>query len=407
MSKRRKQFLARLLTFLALALRSAAISNGSAFTYDAENHLTGMSVSGTTISIVYDAFGNRVSKTVNGVTTKYLVEDDVNPTGYPQVMDEIVSGSVERTYTYGLQRISQDQLISSAWTPSFYGYDGAGTVRQLTNSAGAITDTYDYDAFGNEVNHTGTTPNNYLYRAEQYDPDLGLYYLRARYMNPVTGRFMSRDPLDGAPTNPASLHRYSYANSDPVDLADPSGNAAGAGVLPGRVGVGGALGEYVVLTLQATAATVAVATVGCAVNTAYYFLAARFNGDVDITKDECEAKGRARMHIQVQYRDGTTVEIPLHLSNDDPPGVTKQQVGLRLADLYQISQLGGLYPPVPKSIVGEIPYAIYQVMDCVGRWVAGGGTGPTWVPKNICQGFLGNSGWRIDLDSDAGWNLRQ
>ena len=223
MSKRREQFLARLLTFLALALGSAANANGSTFTYDAENHLTGMSVSGTTVSIVYDAFGNRVSKTVNGVTTKYLVEDDVNPTGYPQVMEEIVSGAVERTYTYGLQRISQDQFISSAWTPSFYGYDGAGSVRQLTNGAGTITDTYDYDAFGNEVNHTGTTPNNYLYRAEQYDQDLGLYYLRARYYNPATGRFMSRDPEDHAVTKPNELHKYLYASSDPVNRIDPRG----------------------------------------------------------------------------------------------------------------------------------------------------------------------------------------
>jgi len=223
MSKRRKQFLARLLTILALALRSAANATGSTFTYEAQNHLTGMSVSGTTVSIVYDAFGNRVSKTVNGVTTNYLVEDDVNPTGYPQVMDETVSGSVERTYTYGLQRISQDQVISSAWTPSFYGYDGAGTVRQLTNSAGTITDTYDYDAFGNEVNHTGSTPNNYLYRAEQYDSDLGLYYLRARYYNPLTGRFLSRDPEDGQAKDSASLHKYLYADGDPINGIDPMG----------------------------------------------------------------------------------------------------------------------------------------------------------------------------------------
>jgi YD repeat-containing protein len=105
-------------------------TGGESFTYDVENHLTGMTTSGTTVSIVYDAFGNRVSKTLNGVTTKYLVEDDVNPTGYPQVLEEIVSGAVERVYTYRLQRISQSQLISSVWTPSFYGYDGASSVRQ-------------------------------------------------------------------------------------------------------------------------------------------------------------------------------------------------------------------------------------------------------------------------------------
>jgi len=93
----------------------------------------------------------------------------------------------------------------------------------LTNSSGAITDTYEYDAFGNKVNPTGTTPNNYLYRGEQWDPDLGLYYLRARYYNPLTGRFMSRDPLDGNAKDPASLYKYLYASGDPVNLLDPTG----------------------------------------------------------------------------------------------------------------------------------------------------------------------------------------
>src|SRR6516165_9574056 len=93
-----------------------------------------------------------------------------------------------------------------------------------------LTDTYDYDAFGNKVNSTGTTPNNYLYCGEQYDSDLGLYYLRARYYNPLTGRFMSRDPnepgpfdLAGNPVEPTSLHKYLYAGGDPVNAMDPSG----------------------------------------------------------------------------------------------------------------------------------------------------------------------------------------
>jgi RHS repeat-associated protein len=195
-------------------------TGGKTFAYDSENHL---SMNSGAVSIVYDAFGNRVAKTVDGVTTRYLVEDDINPTGYPQVMEETVGGSVQRTYTYGLQRISEDQIMDSAWTASFYGYDGAGSVRQLTNGAGAVTDTYEYDAFGNEVNHTGTTPNDFLYRAEQYDPDLGLYYLRARYYNPPTGRFMSRDPYDGEPDDPVTLHKYLYAGGNPINAIDPMG----------------------------------------------------------------------------------------------------------------------------------------------------------------------------------------
>lgn len=72
----------------------------------------------------------------------------------------------------------------------------------------------------------GTTRNNYLYRAEQFDPDLGLYYLRARYYNPATGRFMSRDPLDGRIVVPITLHKYLYALGDPVSVIDPAGREA-------------------------------------------------------------------------------------------------------------------------------------------------------------------------------------
>ena len=130
----------------------------------------------------------------------------------------------------GTETRTEYQVINSAWTPSFYGYDGFGSVRQLTNTSGAITDTYEYDAFGNLLNKTGTTPNNYLYRGEQYDSDLGLYYLRTRYYNPLTGRFMSRDPnedklydANGNPIDPQVLHKYLYANGDPVNGIDPTG----------------------------------------------------------------------------------------------------------------------------------------------------------------------------------------
>ena len=81
----------------------------------------------------------------------------------------IGAGVVTRTYTYGLQRISQNLSPAvtgnSTWTPSFYVYDGAGSVRQLTNSAGVVTDEYEYDAYGNSFTKTGSTPNNYCIAA--------------------------------------------------------------------------------------------------------------------------------------------------------------------------------------------------------------------------------------------------
>jgi RHS repeat-associated protein len=160
-----------------------------------------------------------------GVTTQYLI-DDLSPTGYSQVVEELVSGAVTRKYTYGRQRISELQSVSGSPTVSFFQYDGRGTVRMLTSSTGSVTDTYEYDAFGNLIHATGSTPNAYLYRGERYDSDLGLYYLRARWYNPATGRFMTRDPYSGSIFDPASLHRYNYARSNPVNFIDPSGRSS-------------------------------------------------------------------------------------------------------------------------------------------------------------------------------------
>jgi RHS repeat-associated protein len=175
------------------------------------------------VRYVYDGDGNRVAKTVNGVTTRYLV-DTSNPTGYAQVVEEIIGGNVKRTYPYGLMRISQRQLISGNWMASFYSYDGHGSVRLLTDANGSVVDTFTYDAFGILINRTGTTPNDYLYAGEQLDPNLGFYYLRARYMNPASGRLWTMDDYEGNNADPASLHKYIYTNNDPVNGRDPSGN---------------------------------------------------------------------------------------------------------------------------------------------------------------------------------------
>lgn len=97
-------------------------------------------------------------------------------------------------------------------------------MRLLTNATATVTDTYDYDAFGNLIYRSGTTPNDYLYTGEQFDANLGFYYLRARYMNPASGRFFSMDSFEGGTSDPRSLHKYLYTGSDPVNHIDPSGN---------------------------------------------------------------------------------------------------------------------------------------------------------------------------------------
>src|SRR5260370_4518186 len=194
-----------------------------------------------TIEIGYDGDGNRVRKTVTTSTstnpTYYLV-DELNPTGYAQVLEELAptnslaSGlAVARAYTYGHTLVSQALLDSASHlqtSTSYYGYDGHNNARYLTDGSGVVTDTYDYDAFGGLIaqSYIGTlpTPNSHQFTGEQFDSDLGLYYLRARYGNSDTGRFWTQDKAEGLGEDPQSLHKYLYAQSDPVNRADPTGN---------------------------------------------------------------------------------------------------------------------------------------------------------------------------------------
>jgi RHS repeat-associated protein len=173
------------------------------------------------------------------VTTLFLV-DDQNPTGYAQVVEELTStggpAAVTRVYVYGNDRISQDQFNGSVWIANFYGYDGHGNVRYLTDATGTVTDAYDYDAFGDLIDTEGVTPNIYLYAGEQFDGDLGLYFLRARYLNADTGRFWTMDPFEGVLSEPDTLHRYLFAAASPSVFIDPSGNLRLDEAL-GRIGV--------------------------------------------------------------------------------------------------------------------------------------------------------------------------
>jgi len=70
---------------------------------------------------------------------------------------------------------------------------------------------------------SGGTVNPFLFQGQQFDPASGDYYLRARYYDPTTGRFLSQDPFAGNEADPTSLHRYLYASNDPVDRTDPTG----------------------------------------------------------------------------------------------------------------------------------------------------------------------------------------
>jgi YD repeat-containing protein len=112
-------------------------SGGVTYTYDFEDRLLTTS---SGVTIVYDGGGKRVSETAAGTATQYLF-DDLTPTGYAQVAEELVSGAVTAQFTHGPMRIGQRRTATS-----FYGYDAGGSVRQLIDNTGTVTDTYAGDS---------------------------------------------------------------------------------------------------------------------------------------------------------------------------------------------------------------------------------------------------------------------
>lgn len=192
------------------------------YTYDMENHLTKATIqqgnSVTIESYTYDYAGNRLSKIINESDTTYYVND--TSADLTMVVAETDKDGKEKAYyTRGDELLSMERNGEVC----YYLYDGHGSVRTLTNEAGRVTDRYSYDAYGKLLKKEGDTENEFLYTGEQYNANTGLYYLRARYMNPSTGTFISMDSYQGSVYAPVSLHKYLYANANPVMYTDPSG----------------------------------------------------------------------------------------------------------------------------------------------------------------------------------------
>jgi RHS repeat-associated protein len=123
-----------------------------------------------------------------------------------------------------LTLIRQEDVNSWPHTPHYFVSDGHGSTRLLLDTNAAIVGTFLYDAYGNMVSSNATVSTEYLYCGEQFDSELGMYYLRARYYRPETGRFWTMDTFAGQLDEPLSLHKYLFCRADPVLRFDPSGH---------------------------------------------------------------------------------------------------------------------------------------------------------------------------------------
>lgn len=188
--------------------------------YDVYDRLTSAKDNDSVSSYTYNGDGLRVGKTVTKdnatTTTKFVYE-------YDKVVLELDENGSETAYNvYG-----GDMLLSrkTGTTTIYYLYNGHGDVVNLTDDTGIVVMTYDYDAFGVVTTATGSVANSYLYAGYQFDSETGMYYLNARYYDPVTARFMSADTYLGMANDPLSLNLYTYCHNEPMMYSDPSGTS--------------------------------------------------------------------------------------------------------------------------------------------------------------------------------------
>jgi RHS repeat-associated protein len=160
----------------------AVTTRGSdTFTWDAAQQLTSASIAGSDPeSFTYDGDGLRQTRTdtTTGVTTSFVWDMAASA-----ILDD---GS---QYVYGAGLVAQ--IVNG--TPYYFLTDGLGSTLAVVDGSGTLQQTYSYDVYGQATAGMNNHPTEYGFAGQQTDPT-GLQYLRARYYDPSTGRFLSRDP---------------------------------------------------------------------------------------------------------------------------------------------------------------------------------------------------------------------
>jgi RHS repeat-associated protein len=187
------------------------LSDGtSSYSYNHANRLVDVAQGGDNYNYAYNGLGDRLQQVVNGAPTSYTL--DLN-TGLTQVLADGAN-----KYLYGNGRIGEEQ--ATGW--QYYMGDALGSVRQLVDPPGGISLARSYEPFGSPLTQAGIFTSSYGFAGEWTDR-IRWIFLRARYMKPDDGRFLSKDILDGNPAYPISYVSWLYGNSNPINRADPSG----------------------------------------------------------------------------------------------------------------------------------------------------------------------------------------
>ncbi|KAB2838703.1 MAG: hypothetical protein F9K47_17530, partial [Burkholderiales bacterium] len=309
---------------------------------------------------------------------------------------EAQTQSIAALYTFG-----EDLLqLSRAGQGTFYHRipltDPLGAVRLLIDETGSVSDSFTYDAWGKVTARTGTTPNPYKFQGEWQEENTGLVYLRARWYDPAVGRFLSADPWVGERGRPLSLNRYAYAEGDPANLVDPSGETTIAE--PGiSISIVGNLGRIALPSFRRY--IVRALALACALEAAGTTIAGYSGAALSDVKG-CAAN---QMRLQVQAsKSGTTGFTEGYVMMNRPDvGVTTWQVRSQLQRIHADNPAG-----FPGVFGGALVSAIIRMSASLNRYPPAGTRSIGNIEREII-GTVRGTEWRLDLENLRGNNLRE
>ncbi len=196
------------------------------FSYNPAGQLETAVSSRLSWSCAYDALGNRVGASADGHSTRYLV---VPWQGKVRLLAQMESSnSVLARYIYADGVAAR---IAADGSALYYHFDYTGNTVALTDADGDVSDAYAYSTYGELTASTGSTDNPFLFNGLHgavADPT-GLVYMRARYFDPDSARFVTEDP---AGFSSGDYNLYRFARNDPVNFVDPAGLAASPAAEP-------------------------------------------------------------------------------------------------------------------------------------------------------------------------------
>ena len=175
------------------------------------------------LRFTYDVEGRRVGVWVDAdgagpgtADQVWTVYDGANP-----YIDFDGAGDLQTRYLYGPGIDELFARIGTGEDPEWYLVDRLGSVRQIVDGAGTILDDIVYDSFGNVLSESSPSQGDrFKFTGREFSPELGIYYYRARWYDPSSGRFISQDPI-GFTAGDTNLYRY--VGNAPGDATDPSG----------------------------------------------------------------------------------------------------------------------------------------------------------------------------------------